>query len=180
MNPRTAIIAALTVLLVLFATSSESLWIDEGDTACYATQQSLTDWSRHLLGDRAADCQFPLYMFLVWAWAKVAGSSEYALRSLNVVFALVAISAFALLGRSLKVPKLWLALLIQPFFWFYLNEARPYMLQLAAGAVLLTGLLLLLNGRRQPASWVALIAGLVVLYYSTLLVFVTAGAFFLA
>ena len=180
MKPKSLLLAGLTLLLLLCAASSESLWIDEGDTAYYATRPTFAAWTSHLLGDHNADCQFPLSMLSTWGWAQLAGTSEYALRSLNVVFALAALGAFAFLGRRLEnIRLLPLALLVQPFFWFYLNEARPYMLQIASGSLLLAGFLLLLNEKKGAAPWAVFLSGVFLLYHSTLLAFVPIGAVFL-
>lgn len=180
MNPRFWLVGAFLFVVLLGAIKPESLWIDEGDTACYAIQPDFHAWKTHLLTDTNADCQFPLYMVLVWLWAKLFGSGEYALRALNAVFAMLAIFAFAVMGRQLKLRWLWAMLLVQPFFWFYLNEARPYMLQIASGSVLLAGLVLLCEGGRKSLGWGLFFVGTILLYYSTLVSFVTLGAFFTA
>lgn len=169
---------AVLLFVLLMATSSESLWSDEGDTAYYAIQPTFSAWKSHLLSDPNADCQFPLYMLSVWSWARVFGSGEYALRSMNALLAILAVAAFGIMGRQLRLSGLWAILLIQPFFWFYLNEARPYMFQIAAGSLLLAGFVLITEKRPKNAGWLLLTAGTICLYYSTLLSFVTLGALY--
>jgi len=178
MNWKTLLLGIFLLLLLLAGTKSESLWIDEGDTAYYATQQTFAAWKGHLLTDTNADCQFPLYMFGVWAWEKIAGNSEYALRAANAILALLALASFGIIGRQLGFRYLWALLLIQPFFWFYLNEARPYMLQISAGAVLLAGFVSLKEKRGTGLGWLLFFTGTVLLYYATLLSFITLSAFY--
>ena len=178
MSWKTALVGIILLLILLAATKSESLWIDEGDTAYYAVQPNFSSWKSHLLTDTNADCQFPLYMLGIWAWEKLTGSSEYALRSLNAGFALLAIASLALIGRQRRFRYLWMLLLIQPFFWFYLNEARPYMLQLASGAILLAGFVTLEEKKGGSLGWGLFFMGTILLYYSTLLSFVTLGVFY--
>src|SRR5205814_16012 len=48
-----------------------------------------------------------------------------------------------LIGRQLKLPWLLLVFLVHPFVWYCTNEARPYALQICAGAWLLYGIILL-------------------------------------
>jgi hypothetical protein len=62
------------------------------------------------------------------------------MRAPNMLWAAGSIFIFYLLGRSLRQPFLPLLLAVQPYLWFYTNEARPYALQIFSGAVLLYGL----------------------------------------
>ncbi len=170
---------ALALLLMLLAVSHDSLWIDEGNTAVYAIQPTYSAWKAHLLTDHYSDCQFPLYMYLVWAWGHVAGTSEFALRALNLPFAVIACIMFFLLARTLRVRWLAFALLIQPFFWFYLNEARPYMLQIATGSMVAAGFSMIVIRQRERLGWALFLSGTVLLFYSTLLCFVSLSFFFI-
>jgi hypothetical protein len=180
MSWRTILLGSFLLVLLLLGTKSESLWIDEGDTAYYAVQPNFNAWMAHLLCDRNADCQFPLSMLAAWAWEKLTGPSEFALRTLNAGFALIALASMSLIGRLLGLRCLWVLLLIQPFFWFYLNEARPYMLQIASGSVLLAGFVTLRVKKGIGYGWPLFLTGSILLYYSTLLSFVTLGVFYAA
>jgi hypothetical protein len=101
MSWRTILLGSFLLLLLLLGTKSESLWIDEGDTAYYAVQPNFSAWKAHLLCDRNADCQFPLSMLAAWGWEKLTGPSEFALRTLNAGFALIALASMSLIGRLL-------------------------------------------------------------------------------
>jgi hypothetical protein len=173
------IITLLLLIVLMSGIKSDSLWIDEAETANYALQPTFSEWQKVLISDAEANCQFPLYMLGIWEWEKITGPSEYALRAFNILFAMLAIAAFYLIGRELGFRYLWGIFLIQPFFWFYLNEARPYMLQLGSGAVLLAGLILLIKQKRESLGWVLFIAGTLLLFYSTLLSFVTLTFYYL-
>ena len=71
---------AIPLLLGLVFISPDSLWIDEGYAASKALQGSLAEWYRALVEEGGSDAQMPGYMLFIWAWAKVAGGTELALR----------------------------------------------------------------------------------------------------
>jgi len=146
----------LSLCLLPLMPTAESLWIDEFYTVGYAAQPTLAAWFEHLRNDvlvvHASDAQMPLGMFLPWLWAGFLGVSELALRVPNLVYAAAAMVALACIGRHMRLGRLPLLFAIQPFVWFYVNEARPYALHMAAGAWLLYGLL---SGLRQRGTGVA-------------------------
>lgn len=179
------------------AVSPESLWIDEALTAVKAMQPDLDGWWRVMVEQKHSDLQMPLYMFWVWGWEKVFGSSEWALRAANLPWMLA--GAILLLntvtGTGIQRRMLVLALAFNPFAWYYLNEARPYAMQLGAAFAVLAGLRALHQLDRSGASGatafregfsseksglVILIVGLVVLSGSSMLGMIWAGAAMLA
>jgi hypothetical protein len=88
-NPRTATRGAALVLLAsclvaLAAVSAGSLWIDEAHSALKAVQPTLAACWQTLLSDKGSDLQMPLYMLWLWAWEKIAGHTEWALRAANI------------------------------------------------------------------------------------------------
>jgi mannosyltransferase len=126
--------------LRVFHLPAQSLWYDES-VSWYMTQLSLPT----MLHWTANDIQPPFYYLLLWAWVRLAGDSEYALRFLSVVFALLSLPLFWLLGRRL-LNRLGghLALLfatISPLYVYYSQETRMYTLLVCLS--LLTGWLLL-------------------------------------
>ena len=148
-----ALLAALGVCALM--PSDHSLWIDEAGTALFAEPRSLTDWWEALRSWIDSERLMPLAMFTTWLGAQVLGAGEWALRGINLVWAWAAVAAFARIG---KVRGLWwlpLLLVVQPFLWFYVNEARPYAMQIAAGAWLLAALVTCREerGESQPC-WV--------------------------
>src|SRR3954469_20008194 len=71
------------LLFPLLALSRQSFWIDEAITGNAASQPSLTEWWRSLKTVNGSDVQMPFYMVYVWAWEKLFGRSELALRFAN-------------------------------------------------------------------------------------------------
>jgi hypothetical protein len=145
-----AIAMALTPLMV----SSQSIWIDEAQTWTYASMESLNEVIDYLGTDRKSEAQMPLGMVSAWAWAKVLGTSEWALRAPNILYAWGAILAFFLVGKRLSQPWLPFLLAIQPFFWLYVNEARPYALQFFGGSLLILAVVEVLLGRTKSWVWI--------------------------
>jgi hypothetical protein len=130
------------MIVMLFAVSRESLWIDEGCSAVKAMAPSWHGFALRMSLERGSDIQMPCYMFLLWAWEKLAGSSEWALRSMNLLFLAVAWGIIVLRLRACVTVRCFFVLLscCSPFLWEYLNEARPYLLEFLGATVMLTGL----------------------------------------
>jgi hypothetical protein len=143
----------LALLLLPLAITNDSLWLDEGDTAMYALEPSYHSWCERLLHDSQADCQMPLSLLAAWVGAKLFGAQEWQLRAVNLLWGALALLAFDRVGRRLKLPWLPLLLAVQPYFWFYLNEARPYALQIAGGAWLLAALVEFDLCRGEGIGW---------------------------
>ena len=147
------LIAALALLLLI--PSSDSLWIDEAFNAKFASMGSFHDFLNLFLGNNRSENQMPLSMFLSWVGGHWFGTSELALRGINWVFGLITILSFWAVGKRLTIPWLPLFAAVQPFFWFYMNEARPYALQIASGALLLFALVELVNQQGRGFLWIA-------------------------
>ena len=163
-----------SLIVATLALTNQSLWIDEANSALKAMQPSLDSWWRVFVAKKGSDLQMPFYMFYLWAWEKIAGHSEWALRSANVPWFLLAnYVLFRACRRNEVNPIRLLTLaLLNPFLWFYLNEARPYVMQYGAACVLCAGLL---DAAQEPARstkpislWI-LAFGLLVLCGSSLL-----------
>ena len=184
--PTALIVAALAVMSCV-AMSGRSLWIDEACTAMKAVPPTLGGWWQVLSQDRSADLQMPLYMFYVWAWARVFGASELSLHLANLPWFLAGAVAFVLAfppGDRRRVSAACVALLC-PFAWYYLDEARPYAMQLGASLLVVASLVRLGRGHSlgRPDAHVGkggavamFLCGLVVLSGSSLLGMVWAGA----
>jgi hypothetical protein len=156
-SPRFWLLTAL--LLLPLAISSDSLSLDEGDTAMYALEPSPAAFCQRLWSDRQADCQMPLGMLSAWIGGKILGTdTEWRLRAVNLVWGAAALLALARVGRRLQLPWLPVLLAVQPYFWFYLNEARPYALQLGVGAWLLVALVEFITARAWGTAWAWLLA----------------------
>lgn len=171
----------LLLLCFVAAVSNQSLWIDELLTAVKAREPTLRTWWQRMVAEKASDLQMPLYMFWMWAQAKVFGSSEWALRAGNLPWMVAGAVAFVrsfTMGRQRMAASL--VVMMSPFGWYYLNEARPYAMQLGSSLLILGALRTLnhLSGLETTAKrrWFLMFClGLIVLSGTSMLGMVWAG-----
>jgi hypothetical protein len=162
------LIAALA--LVPLMPSGDSIWVDEAQTWRYARHASIAAVWEEFRNDRYSEAQMPLGMAAAWGWARILGTSEWALRAPNMVYALGAILCFYLIGRRERMQLMPLFLAVQPFLWFYVNEARPYALQMFGGSLLLLSLYDVYRGNLSSPRWAVLwIAGALICSASSML-----------
>jgi hypothetical protein len=130
------------VVVGCVAITGRSLWIDEACTATKAVPPTLDGWWQALSQDRSADLQMPLYMFYVWGWARLFGSSEWSLHSANVPWFIAGAVAFILAfpPSDRRRSAVACVVLLCPFAWYYLDEARPYVMQLGATLLMVAAL----------------------------------------
>jgi uncharacterized membrane protein len=137
-------VAALVfvALIGVIAVSNQSLWIDEGNSAMKAIQPSFMLFWEKMKELGGSDLQMPLYMGLLWAWEKILGHSEYALRSLNITFFTLSAAVLLYLWDAERRLKLACVFLIcfSPMLWVYLDEARPYIFQFFGATCVLVAL----------------------------------------
>src|SRR5665213_2579695 len=166
------------VLLALgvgaLAISTQSFWIDEACTATIAAAPTPGAWWQAMLHDAGSDLQMPLYMAFIWFWEKLAGHGEWPLRAANLVWLALGVAAV-----PRRRPVFIALILARPFVWYYLGEARPYTMQIAA-ALLLVGSLLRLEQKPEKIYLRLFGIGLVLLAGSSLIGMVWAGAFLFA
>jgi hypothetical protein len=162
---RARIILCLLFLATIgLAINSQSLWIDEGYTAWFACHQSIASFFSALIGSPGApgDPQMIFYLLYMWIWVKIFGFSEVALRASNVPFAALLIVSVSWASRHLlRRPALAIFFCLSPFFWFYLNDARPYVALMALSSVASVALLTYVMSptkHRLLAPWCCLIA----------------------
>jgi 4-amino-4-deoxy-L-arabinose transferase-like glycosyltransferase len=117
--------SALGVIARFFP--STPLWLDEALTVNIAEEPfgSIDDALRH-------DGHPPLYYYLLGAWTRVVGSSDFAVRSLSVALGLIALAlVFAIArrhgGRELATMTAFV-LAVSPYGVRYSSEARMYAL----------------------------------------------------
>ncbi len=92
-----------------------------------AAQSNFADVWTSVTSIGGSDTQMACYLYLLHIWIKLTGAdAEMTLRLFNVIWVLLA--AFFLR----KEPKILFVLLISPFFIYYANELRPYIMQIAA------------------------------------------------
>src|SRR5215210_9181652 len=124
-----ALIALVTVLaaaLRLPTLGSQSLWVDETLTASRFSGD-LGQLFDHLTGEEANP---PLYYLVEWAWIKLAGTGEVALRLPSAVFGIALVPVAYGIGRRLASPRAGVALAavvaVHPLLVYYSQEARGY------------------------------------------------------
>ncbi len=174
-------IALLGLAACALAISARSYWLDE--TVIYkATMPTLALWWQSILAKGTSEVQQPLYNLFAWAWEKLVGQNEFAMRAGNAPWFVLAIivAARALAGKPALRWGYVLALLTSPFAWYYLNETRPYAVQISTSVVVFTALYRLACGG-DPAKegrWVFVLCfGSVLLAASGLLAMLWLGAY---
>lgn len=178
-HARTHLFAVLAVTLVVgvLAISPQSLWIDEANSAEKAMAPSLGVFWELLVARKGSDLQMPMYMVYLWAWEKAFGHAEWSLRAANLPWLLLGqgLLYLGVAGRDRRLALLVCGLLaVWPMTWVYMDEARPYIVQLA-GACAMAGALHRL-GAGEPGgrfgdrgAWRLAVAGYVLLVTSSLL-----------
>jgi hypothetical protein len=124
------LVAAIAAIIVGLAyTSGRSFWMDEGGTVFRAMMPTIRDWWAMMLQLKGSDVLMPLYMLYAWFWHQVIGAtSEYALRLSNLPWLVLA-------AVVLVRVRFWpLVCLISPFVLYFVDDFRPYVMQIAAGS----------------------------------------------
>jgi mannosyltransferase len=184
---RTAI--ALTALVVvglllrLWHLGSQGLWYDEWLTAD-ATQGSFRAMVRHVAHVEGIG---PTYFVGIWAWARVFGDSEVALRLPSVLFGVATIPAAYAAARALgqrRTVGLVAALIVavHPMLIWYSQEARPYSLLALCGALSICAYVRARDDGtvRDYLVWGGLAALAVSIHYFAIFLFAIEGAALLA
>jgi uncharacterized membrane protein len=123
------LIVAGAALLRFWRLGSQKLWYDEFITT-RTVQARLVD----LLGEvKWREGSPPLYFFLEWAWIRIFGRGDAALRSSSaVVGTLTVVAVYALLvelRQTRRVARIGAAIVaVQPMLIWYSQEARAYAL----------------------------------------------------
>jgi hypothetical protein len=179
-------LAAVVLAVSLVAISGRSFWIDEACSGMKAMQATLGDWWR-VLRQGSAEMQMPLYMIYIWGWGRLFGSSEWTLHLANVPWFVAGATAFILAfpPGDRRRPIAACLVLLCPFGWYYLDEARPYAMQLGASLLVVASLARLdqnssMREARDTAHVALFLIGIVVLTGSSLCGMVWAGGALLA
>ncbi len=102
-----------------------SLWGDEAFSAVLSQRPFF-----EMIGVVAKDTSPPLFYIIMWAWFKIFGSSEIAIRSLTLIFYIGTIALVYLIAKKLynKKTAFISALLtcFNPFLFPYAFEGRMY------------------------------------------------------
>jgi len=116
----------IALLLRIYNLGSHNLWFDEYATFCLQSKFNLFELLRlaqYLLGGS-------LYYILLKPWVIFFGKTEFALRSLSVLFGVLSILLIYKLGKLCFDKKVGLIsaflLTISPLHIWYAQEARPF------------------------------------------------------
>lgn len=132
------VIVLVLGIVCALAISRESFWIDELYTPRAAEQPTLTAWWKEVFYEKGSNLQAPLYMLWIWVCGRMFGTSELALRAVNLLWFAPALLALAraLTSRPTLQATALLTAAMGPMAWYYLNEARPYAMQLGTSLYL--------------------------------------------
>lgn len=132
---RWVLYAAATLLLCLFrigGLTHQSLWFDEGYTLSLVSTQGFKSFLQVFGSYTTSEHLQPLYYFVMFAWSRIAGTSDVALRLPSALFSIGSgLCLFAILRRLTKTGNLY-ALVgiglfsVSGYSVFYAQEARPY------------------------------------------------------
>lgn len=142
----------LSVGVFIFVPSNRSLWVDEGYTALSALEPSWNEWLEKFPHTFDYDPLKPLPGLVTFLFSRVTGGGEAALRYHNVVWILLGVGSLWFVGQRARMAWLPFVFILHPFVWYYLDEVRPYALQLGAGAMLLLSCLVL-TGAKGKSAW---------------------------
>lgn len=179
---KTRITILLAAILFGFAgVSGQSFWIDEAGTAFFAQSKNFDELVEKLAQDGGSSAQMPLYMLGLWIWEKIWGSAEWTLRAFNLPWwGLSLLAWLGLTGKRAHLrPWLWIGALLSPFLFYYLDEARPYIMQFAGATLMWVAVLRFYDECVDLSGWVLLYTGCVLLCGSSLLGVPFAGCLFL-
>ncbi|MFT5108203.1 MAG: hypothetical protein ACI9UA_003846, partial [Pseudoalteromonas tetraodonis] len=132
-------VLGLALLVCILAITTHSLWIDELMTVFLVKGDTFAEFQQRLGVLSTSDNLMPFYMGFVHFWETALGDGERVLRLANVPWFLFGVGAmWHLLRESPRLRWLSVALLFaSPFTWYYLNEARPYAMQIGSGCAVM-------------------------------------------
>ena len=182
------ILLGISLMAGLLAVSQESLWIDEGCSAFYATQPDFGSLADAMKRETGSDAQVPFYVAYLWAWDKGFGHGEWTLRAANLPWLLLGNAALLFSMRRAGVRRgvatlFILAAALSPFLSFYLNQARCYTMQYATACMVLAYLMEVSADPGRAFQWAPLmtgVAGALLLCGTSLTAVVWDGSAFLA
>jgi uncharacterized membrane protein len=149
-------LVALVAGLTSWHLGAPTFWNDEAATWAIAGH-GFRDLL-HVLATSGGDRGAALYYLVAFAWMRVLGTSEVALRSLSVVAATVAIVPFhAIARRVVSRPAAWAAGLIfatSSFLVTYARDARTYSFALCFVLLAAWTFLRAIESRRPRDWWV--------------------------
>jgi mannosyltransferase len=149
-----AAITAIGAALRFWRIGHQSYWLDESFTVALV-DQGFADAMSTIAETESTP---PVYYALAWAWSQVLGTGEAGLRSLSALIGTITIPVFYLVARELFGDRAGLIAAalaaLNPYLWWYSQEARAYALLVLLSAV---SLLFLARAVRDPRGrWLGL------------------------
>ena len=154
-------VLALLMVPSLFFVTGQSLWVDEANSAWFATHAQ--GWNPDQFQGLAAVPEMPLFHILLMGWVRVFGDSERALRAINVPFAALFLGSVLALCRAGKERFWWVPAVPFAFFpllTYYVNECRPYAALLALSTAAGCALLVYARSAGRWLPWACCLCGL--------------------
>jgi hypothetical protein len=145
LSPARYIIFVITMLFLCTAISGQSFWIDEANSAWRASEPNFSSLIARMTSDAGSDAQMPFFLILLWCWEKLFGHGEVALRAMNLVWLVPGIIIIAQ-GRFDRIA----VAATSAFLWFYVDEARPYGMQIGASFMVFGLLERAVTAAQQP------------------------------
>lgn len=135
-------VLAASAVLAAFAITSQSYWIDEAASLIVAMAPSPAQAWKYAEIAGGSTIQMPLYHVYLFAWHKVFGGAEWAMRASNIPWFLIAQLGYLIMLRDRPKLALLACLLsaVSPTVWMYLDETRPYLMQYAASCWLVAAI----------------------------------------
>ncbi len=145
------IVAGCAVLVGALAVTNQSLWIDEGAAALKAMEPSLGAWWHNLRAEGNSNLQLVGQLFYLWVWEKIFGASEISLRASNIPFFVGGLWALAwgMSPHRVRRTAVVLLALTNAFLWYYLSEARPYIVLFCFASIIAACLFRLLRSAEE-------------------------------
>jgi len=174
----------LAFTLYVYRLDGQSLWADEGWSLEYARKEPAS----LLQGVWSEATMPPLYYLLLWGWIRWAGETEFALRFLSLLFAVLLVPLLYRLGRRLRGDDLLglsaaFLVALSPLYVHYAQETRMYSAMTFFSATSVCVFLAALDratpSRKLWALYAITVALSLYTFYLTLLVII-AQAIFLA
>ena len=157
------VIFLAALALLAGAALQKSFWEDEAFTARIA-QSDLDE----VLEATARDVHPPLYLLLVSQWGALFGYQELGLRSLSILFALLALFLAYRLAAETAGPRAGLfslaILAFSPLFVMYAHNARYYSMTAAFSLLVVYAAYRYQVTRRRPYQLVYVFSGTLLLY----------------
>ncbi|HEY88226.1 MAG TPA: hypothetical protein G4N98_00640 [Thermoflexia bacterium] len=150
--------SALLVVLLLgtglrfYRLDAQSFWNDEGNTARLVERTIPL-----IIAGAGGDIHPPGYYLLLHGWQKLAGNSEFALRSFSALAGILTVAVTAALGQKgggrLTALGAAFGLACQPLAIYYSQEARMYALLGLLAALTLWAAAQFFDGERVALFW---------------------------